>query len=55
LRPASVDGLGGLSVLAPAYTLGAYLFVAFFVVHLCLATTGKTPLSLTRAMITGHE
>ena len=46
---------GGLSVLAPAHTLGAFLFVAFFVVHLYLTTTGNTPLSLIRAMITGRE
>ena len=46
---------GGLRVLGPAHTLGAYLFATFLIAHLYLATTGKTPLSLLRAMITGWE
>jgi thiosulfate reductase cytochrome b subunit len=46
---------GGLRVLGPAHTLGAYLFATFLIAHLYLATTGKTPLGLLRAMITGFE
>jgi thiosulfate reductase cytochrome b subunit len=46
---------GGLKVLAPAHTLGSYLFASFLIAHLYLSTTGKTPLGLLRAMITGWE
>ncbi len=51
--PQFFEKLGGLWVLAPAHTLGAYLFLAFLFGHLYLGTTGETPLSLLRAMITG--
>jgi thiosulfate reductase cytochrome b subunit len=47
--------MGGARVLGPAHTLGAFLFTAFLVAHIYLTTTGKTPFSLLRAMITGHE
>ncbi len=47
--------MGGLAVIGPAHTLGAYLFLAFLIVHLYLTTTGKRPMSLIRAMITGNE
>lgn len=46
---------GGLKVLGPAHTLGSYLFAAFLIAHLYLSTTGKTPVALLRAMITGWE
>jgi Ni/Fe-hydrogenase b-type cytochrome subunit len=49
------DRVGGLWVLGPAHTLGAYLFLAFLIGHIYLATTGSTPSSLLRAMITGNE
>ena len=45
--------LGGLWLLGPAHTLGAYLFTAFLLGHIYLATTGPTPLALVRAMTTG--
>jgi thiosulfate reductase cytochrome b subunit len=51
--PSAFDKVGGLWVLGPAHTLGAYLFVSFLIGHLYLATTGTTPLSLLRAIITG--
>jgi thiosulfate reductase cytochrome b subunit len=53
--PETFDGLGGLRLLAPAHTLGAYLFLAFLVAHVYLTTTGRTPASLLVAMITGRE
>jgi thiosulfate reductase cytochrome b subunit len=53
--PDLFERVGGLWVLSPAHTLGAYLFLAFLVGHIYLSTTGATPLSLLRAMITGHE
>jgi len=46
---------GGLPVIAPVHTLAAWLFGAFLLMHLYLTTTGTTPLSNTRAMITGYE
>lgn len=45
---------GGLGVLAPAHTLGAFFFLAFLIGHMYLATTGDTPGSLIRAMTTGE-
>jgi len=53
--PSTFEKVGGLKVLGPAHSLGSYLFLAFLIGHIYLATTGKTPLSLLRAMITGYE
>jgi thiosulfate reductase cytochrome b subunit len=53
--PRAFAKVGGLRVLGPAHTLGAYLFLAFLIVHIYLTTTGHTPTSLLRAMITGRE
>ncbi len=55
LWPILIARLGGLWVLAPLHTLGSYLFLAFLVGHLYLATTGPTLGSLLRAMITGYH
>jgi thiosulfate reductase cytochrome b subunit len=51
--PRLFDRVGGLWVLGPAHTLGAYLFLAFLIGHVYLGTTGTTPSSLLRPMITG--
>lgn len=48
-------GVGGLWALGPAHTLGSYLFLAFLIGHIYLATTGPTPWGLLRAMITGYH
>jgi thiosulfate reductase cytochrome b subunit len=53
--PALFEKAGGLRTLGPAHTLGAYFFLAFLIGHIYLATTGQTPWSLFRAMITGYE
>lgn len=53
--PSTFEKVGGLKVLGPAHRLGSYLFLAFLIGHLYLATTGKTSFSLLRAMITGYE
>lgn len=53
--PGTVERIGGLWVLAPAHTLGSYLFLAFLIGHIYLSTTGPAPLSLLRAMITGYH
>ena len=37
------------------HTLGAFLLMVFLVVHVYMTTTGKTPASNIRAMITGYE
>ena len=52
--PDVFDRVGGLWVLAPAHTLGAYLFLAFLVGHIYLSTTGPTPWTLLRAITTGN-
>lgn len=53
--PRLFDKARGLWVLGPAHTLGAYLFMAFLLGHIYLATTGLTPGSVLRAMITGNS
>lgn len=37
------------------HTLGAYLLMVFLVVHVYMTTTGNTPTSNIKAMITGYE
>jgi thiosulfate reductase cytochrome b subunit len=54
-RPELVNAVGGLSVIAPLHDLGAWLFLAFFVLHLYLTTTGHTVLSNVKAMIDGWD
>lgn len=44
-----------LQWIAFLHTLGAYLILAFAVVHVYMTTTGQTPLSNFKAMITGYE
>ena len=51
--PRLFDKVGGLWVLGPAHTLGAYLFLTFLIGHIYLGTTGTTPSSLFRAITTG--
>lgn len=53
--PQSVQLVGGLPTLGMIHTLGAWLFGAFVTMHVYLTTTGHTPLSNLRAMITGYE
>ena len=51
---ASLD-MQGLQNVAFFHTAGAFLLVAFLVVHIYLITTGSTPTSNLRAMLTGWE
>jgi thiosulfate reductase cytochrome b subunit len=44
-----------LEAVAYLHTFGAFLLVAFVIAHLYLITTGHTPTSNLKAMITGHE
>ena len=50
-------GLDGLSLAAVAFihTAAAFLMAVFFVAHVYFATTGHTPISHIKAMITGYE
>ena len=50
-------GLSGLSLqwVALAHTAAAFLMLIFFIIHVYLTTTGHTPLSHIKAMITGWE
>jgi thiosulfate reductase cytochrome b subunit len=47
--------LHGLSWLAPVHNAGAWLFLSFFVLHVYLVTTGRTPGEHLRAMVTGYQ
>lgn len=47
--------LDSLEPVALIHTLGAYIMVAFLIIHLYLITTGRTVTSNIKAMITGWE
>ena len=53
----SIESLEFLNLehIAVLHTLGAFLLVAFVIAHLYLITTGHTPTSNLKAMITGFE
>lgn len=55
IRPHILFGLGGLPVFSLVHTLGAWLFVAFVIMHVYLTTTGRTPLANIQAMIFGYD
>ena len=44
-----------LEAVALVHTAMAFLMIAFFIVHVYMATTGETVLKYTKAMITGWE
>ncbi len=44
-----------LGTIALWHTLGAFLLMSFLVVHVYMTTTGHTPTSNIRAMLTGYE
>ena len=52
--PDFMDRFGGLLVLGPLHTIGAFLFLSFLIVHIYLTTTGHTPLDYMKQMITGY-
>ena len=47
--------MDGLSNIATIHTLGAFIMIAFVIVHLYLITTGHTVLTNLKAMLTGFE
>jgi hypothetical protein len=54
-HPVRLMGSGALVVVATLHTAGAFFLVAFVIAHIYLTTTGETPVSNLRAMLTGHE
>jgi thiosulfate reductase cytochrome b subunit len=44
-----------LGIIAFLHTLGAYLILMFAIIHVYMTTTGSTPISNLKAMITGYE
>jgi thiosulfate reductase cytochrome b subunit len=53
--PRFAAAIGGLQVVAPVHNLGAWLFLAFFVLHTYLVTTGPTLGEHLRSMLTGYR
>jgi thiosulfate reductase cytochrome b subunit len=53
--PAVGAAVGGLHLVAPLHDLGSWLFIAFFVLHTYLVTTGHTVGDHLRSMITGWQ
>jgi Ni/Fe-hydrogenase b-type cytochrome subunit len=53
--PQLAAALGGLPMLAPIHTFLAWAFSAFIVMHVYLTTTGETPLSGIKSMVSGWE
>jgi len=52
--PGLTAAAGGLATLVPIHALSAWFFLAFVLMHVYLTTTGETPLSNIKAMITGY-
>jgi thiosulfate reductase cytochrome b subunit len=50
-----IIGKIGLGSIATWHTFGAFLMLSFLVVHIYMTTTGTTPLSNVKAMLTGYE
>jgi thiosulfate reductase cytochrome b subunit len=53
--PSVASAVGGLSIVAPVHNAGAWLFLAFLVLHVYLVTTGRTPTDHLKSMITGYQ
>ncbi len=53
--PAVASAIGGLRHVAPIHNAGAWLFLTFFVLHVYLVSTGRTPTDHLKSMITGYQ
>ncbi len=53
--PEVATALGGLGFVAPLHNAGSWLFLSFFVLHVYLVTTGRTPSAHLESMITGYR
>ncbi|MEI7702976.1 MAG: cytochrome b/b6 domain-containing protein [Deltaproteobacteria bacterium] len=54
-HPSVAAAVNGLSWVAPVHNLGAWLFLTFFVLHVYLVSTGRTPTDHLKSMITGYQ
>lgn len=52
IQSLKIDGLESVAIL---HTVGAFFLISFIIVHIYLITTGHTPTSNLKAMITGYE
>ncbi len=50
-----IRATGGIRVLDAIHVVVGYIFLIYLIVHLYMATLGKTPFSHTKAMFTGHD
>jgi PAS domain S-box-containing protein len=55
MSPNSILNTGDVSLVATIHTLGAFMLITFIIAHVYLTTTGETPLTSIKAMITGWE
>jgi len=53
--PALSEAIGGLTIITPLHSIGAWLLADFIITHVYLTTTGHTPLSNLKAMISGND
>jgi thiosulfate reductase cytochrome b subunit len=53
--PAVASAVNGLHHVAPIHNLGAWMFLTFFVLHVYLVSTGRTPTDHLKSMITGYQ
>ncbi len=52
IQSLNIESLGSIAIL---HTIGAFFLISFVIVHVYLITTGHTPTSNLKAMITGYE
>ena len=52
IQSLNIESLGAIAVL---HTIGAFFLISFVIAHVYLITTGRTPTSNLKAMITGYE
>jgi thiosulfate reductase cytochrome b subunit len=53
--PEVATAVGGLRYVAPLHNLGSWFFLTFFVLHVYLVSTGRTPTDHLKSMITGYQ
>lgn len=51
--PGLAGAIGGLTVVAPLHSLGSWLFLSFFLLHIYLTTTGRTVFANVATMVDG--
>lgn len=53
--PSLASTIGALTLVAPIHNFGSWLFLTFFVLHVYLVTTGRTPDEHLRSMLSGYR